>query len=155
MGIEIVRVLNAISAASTVSDANLITIKSAIDRINVPKTHAEFGFTHRIFDNRQFAAQKGLVTMFLLSNPAIVNLGKPIQSEGIAADAPDRWVKLTSMVEALNRPSPTRRYLDLGTRRLIKESTAQNLARLGVDGGILSGAPPGAPEEKKDETVNV
>ena len=121
-----------------------------IDQLNIPKNYIQNNFKHRIFSNRQYLQEQGLINIFLLANPDMPHVNTPVRSEQRIRDRStnrwviqppenDGWIGLSSMVTALKKGGENQRFLDLASRRFISLTTALSMVRAGVDGGELDG----------------
>jgi hypothetical protein len=129
LGVEIERVLKSNENLHNLTSNNLVDLKKAVDRLHIPLTYQENGFTHRLFSNQQYLDQQGLITMFLLANPRIHNINTPIRSEKAEGSSEDVWVGLNTMVAQFR----TGKVLDLEERRFIFGTTADILRAAGAD----------------------
>ena len=129
-------------------------LNQLIRQMTVPKHWRAMGFTHRLFNLRQYREDAGLINLYILSNlsnlPGGRTFKEPLISYNEAGDIVGRTTFL-NMVQNLgskvrgNARVPGR-YLDLETKAIIPFKAAVMLANSGVDNGQLNGQdPPSGP----------
>jgi hypothetical protein len=160
-GIEIGKILKSSENIRNMSGRNMSDLKKAVDRLNIPTNYIQNGFKHRLFSNRQYLEQQGLINIFLLANPDMPNVNTPIRTERrtknprdpgkwiILPPDGDGWIGLNSMVTTIRKGGENRRFLDLAARRFISLTTALSMVRAGVDDGKLDGV--SEIDEEKEE----
>jgi len=149
LGLVLAQILSSSENVRNLTGRKMAEIKVIVDRLSVPQNYIDNGFTHRIFGNNQYNEQPGLINLFLLSNPLIPHINTPIRTERPDGEE-DGWITMSSMITNLRRKGAGRRWIDLGTRRLIFKDTAEAMVKAGIDNGMLDGVRIAPGEEKKD-----
>ena len=144
----IMQLLGNVANIQNFTQAELIKVKQVIDRLKLPKTLAEAGFDHRLFDKAEYLRNQGPINAYMISKTSIANLQTPIAV--IRGGRPDaRWTLSTlysnwpvgNSAQAYDDPNLPSLYLDLEHNSIIEQAAAIRLVQTGVDNGILSGQP--------------
>jgi uncharacterized protein YnzC (UPF0291/DUF896 family) len=145
---EIVKLLSNVADINKISATEFVKLKQVIDRIKLPKTLKEAGFTHRLWDKAEYTAQSGVINAYIISRTDMANLQTPLAVLRTGKN-PAQW-SLSSLITTWpvgnskkNGDNPTfpALYLDLENNVVISQDQAFDLVSAGVDNGILSGTP--------------
>jgi hypothetical protein len=106
--------------------------------LNVPKYYRVYGFTHKYFTWEEYKVQQGFINLYILSNlGSDRSLDEPLIS--VQADLSTRPMTISSMVSALQRPSNSRKYLNVEQKTVITQPQIYDALNAGEDGGRLGG----------------
>ena len=144
-------VLGDVKGLEMISTIEMKNIKDAIDRMSIPKTLKEAGFSHRLFTRREYDQNKGAINIFILSSVAKQDINSPIKQldeNGL----PLRVLDLSKLSSSTYFPPGDSKirgdfigfpavYLDLEKKSLIHQNLAFTAILSGVDGGMLEGVP--------------
>lgn len=143
-------ILGDVKALDTITVTEMKNIKDAIDRMSIPKTLKEAGFTHRIFSRREYDQNRGAINMFILSSVAKQDINSPIKqldTKGLPWRVLD-LANLSNSAYFATADSKIRGdyvgypayYFDLETKTLLNQPTTFDAVLVrGIDGGMLDG----------------
>jgi hypothetical protein len=156
LGAEISKIVANTEKLERMEQTNYIRLLRAIARIQMPSGFRDAGITQRLWDNKQYSKNQGLINLFLMSNFDVINeMRKLTGGDKLTDRKPVTGLseKPITLRSVMSRLSDSKQYLDIHLRKMINHSTAVKLVLKGVDGGTLSGVKlelP-APEEEKKE----
>jgi hypothetical protein len=141
---QVQQILADVANVDAFSRTELLNIKRVVDRLNLPKTIAEAGFTHRLWDRTEFTQQQGSIIMFILGKTPLADIQQPINvypnSRWSLVSLFGNWRSGDSKQPGEDQNFPSQ-YLDLETNTIIPQGLAFQLAQQGIDNGMLSGKP--------------
>ena len=114
-----------------------IDLSQTLARLNISQNRKQIGLDKRYVDIAYYNANQGLVNLYIFSNIA----SDPNYNRGIDYQTPVYnfathpatglpAIGFTSMIAALGRPGPSRRYLDLETRGIISQVQLRSVIAL-------------------------
>lgn len=145
---DIINLLGNVTNLRNMTSAEMIKLKEVVNRLKLPKTLREAGFSQRLFSKDQYNASSGVINAYIISKTDLANLQAPITV--LRSGKPPASWSLSSLItnwpagdskqagDDLNFPAL---FLDLENNTIIDQKTAFSLVYSGVDNGIISGKP--------------